>query len=450
MAGLDEYGYTIERAPEIREGMNEQMRAEFGPGIDVSDAAIEGVVIGIVSERIAEVWEATEAVNSSQDPDAATGARQDSLCALTGTQRNAATPSTATLTLTGDTGTLVPSGSTASVTDATTEFATNADATLVALVARANSTAYALGARHKHGDNAYEVVTAGTTAASGGPVGVDPTDAVGELDGTVRWRFMGEGEAAVDVAATATVTGPLFGVAGSIVNIETPVAGWSGVVNLTDAAVGTDIESHEDLRIRREVELSTPGSSPIDALRAEMLDVDGVSSVTVFMNNTNVTDGDGVPAKSVECLVIGGEDQDLWDQLQRSVAAGMGTHGTEEGTATDSSGNVWVQKFSRADELEMYATLTLVVVRGEFPEDGVDQIKAAIVAYGNAQRTGKDAVAWSVGTQASKVAGVLDVTSCFIGTAPSPASSATVAVSPRQLAVFDTSRIIINTSYGVP
>jgi uncharacterized phage protein gp47/JayE len=260
------------------------------------------------------------------------------------------------------------------------------------------------------------------------------------------------GVAAVDVAATCTETGPVIGRSGSIVNIETPVAGWAGVTNLTDATEGVDIESNEDLRIRREVELATPGSSPIDALRAELAALDDVTAVTVFMNTTDATDADGVPPHSVECLVRGGTNQDIFDQLLRSVAAGFATSGDVTGTATDSEGNVHAVAFSRPEEIEVYVVITGEVVEGEYPEDGEEQVQDAIVEYGDAQRTGKNAVASAIGAQPFRagVPGWLDTVTCYIGTAPAPGTSTTIQVSPRQLAVFDTSRITVATTNGVP
>ena len=55
-----------------------------------------------------------------------------------------------------------------------------------------------------------------------------------------------------------------------------------------------------------------------------------------------------------------------------------------------------------------------------------------------------------VAAQAEGVAGVLEVTACYIGTAPAPVTSTTIAISTRQRAVFDTGRITVTTSDGTP
>lgn len=444
--GLTVSGFVAKTQQNIRDEINAAMQVAFGPSVDLSDGSILGQIVGIMSADYAELWDLAQTVNSSTDPDSAVDTALDSICALTGTRRTAAIASKVVLTLTGDDTTLVAAGSQASVSVTGALFGTDADATLAALTAWATTHAYVAGDRRSNGGNCYVCTVAGTSAGSGGPTTED--DAI--TDGTVTWRFIGNGLAAVDAPSTALLTGPTVATSGSIVKIETPVAGWTDVKNLLDAAVGSNIETNEDLRVKREVELAAPGTSPIDAIRSELLDVADVTSVHVFMNTGDATDADGVPPHAVEALVQGGADQAIYDQLLKSVAAGIATTGTSSGTSTDTASNVWAVSFSRPDLLSIYATLTIIVESGTYPEDGDDLLKAALVTFGAAQRTGKNVVASSVGAQAFKVAGVLDVVTCFIGTSPSPGASTTIQVSPRQLALFDTSRIVISKSFGVP
>ena len=107
-------------------------------------------------------------------------------------------------------------------------------------------------------------------------------------------------------------------------------------------------------------------------------------------------------------------------------------------------------KFSRPDEIEIYVIAEILVDPDLFPSDGADQVEAAIVSFGDAQKTGKNAVASSIAAQCFSVAGVLDVTSLFIDTAPAPAASTTIQIALRELAVFDTSRITVNVTTGTP
>lgn len=403
-------------------------------------------MIAIFAERLAECWELAEDVYAAFDPAGSVDDALDMLCAITGTTRDAATYSTTVLTLVGDTGTVVPARW-QSATDSTGSVFTHDEAgTLAALTAWAAATAYIVGDRRSNGGNSYICITAGTSAGSGGPT----TESDDITDNTAHWRFMGNGLAAVDVDATATVTGPVSAVSGDITEIVTPVSGWSSVINLLDATEGANIETDEDLRVKRELEIAAGGDSTIPAITAALLDVTGVTHVRVFYNNTDTTDADGVPPHSVEPLVQGGDADAICAALFASVAGGIGYHGDESGTVTDSEGVEHTIRFSRPEERTIYVDATYTKDPDTYPADGDDQVKAAIVAWGDTLPVGKDVTASRVSAAVFEVTGVIDVTDIDIGVTAAPTTGITVTVTSRQLAVFDTSRITVATSDESP
>jgi hypothetical protein len=351
------------------------------------------------------------------------------------------------LTLTGDNGTSVPAENQASVDGTGDIFETLEAVTLETLDAWVDNTAYVIGDRVTNVDRCYICITSGTSENGG----AGPTSTSDDItDGTAHWRYMGEGDSAADVEAESVETGVVVGNSGTITVIETPVSGWQSVINLEDADLGADIETDESLRIRRELELARAGKSPADAIRADILDVEGVTHATVFYNDTDETDADGVPPHSVEVLVRGGDDQDIWDTLFDSVAAGIRTFGTEEGTTEDSEGTEHPIKFSRPEEIEIYVDVFVTKDPDTYPADGDDQIKEAIVTAGDARGAGLDAVASWVTAQVFSVTGVLDVTGVQIDDAPAPSGSATIPITKRQLAKYDTSRITVTAINGEP
>lgn len=445
--GLTATGFVPKDQGVLLTEMDARLRGRFGDQLNLVDGVIFRMS-RVFTEPVTELWELGQAIVAAYDPDQSVDTAQDAVCAITGTERDEEVASTVELSLTGADATVVPAGSLARITGTELDFETLTDATITTRDPWAASTAYTLGQRRRNVGNVYQVLTPGTSAGSGGPTGTDPATPI--TDGSVIWQFLGVGVGAAVVDAAAVVPGPTEALSGTITTIQTAVSGWTGVFNLLDAEVGRLTETNEDLRIRREEELATAGTSPVDAIRADLLRVAGVTSVTVFNNPTDDTDADGVPPHSVECLVRGGEDQDIFDALLAAVAGGIRTYGSEEGTTEDDEGNEHDVAFSRPDEVLIYIDVVGQYDADLYPPNGDDQIKAAIVAYGDAQKTGRNVDPSAVSAQAFKVAGWLRTTTLELGTAPSPSGTTAITITSRQLAVYDTSRITVASTAGTP
>lgn len=445
--GLLSTGFAPKALDDIKTELEAAFRAAFGESIDLNPQSNFSQIIGVMSERYADLWAQAQGVYNAFSPSDAVGVALDNVAAITGTVREPASPSTVTLIATGTPATVLNTGRVASVAGTGVRFVTTASGTIAAVSAWVNTTAYALGDFVRNGgtQRVYVCTTAGTSAGSGGPT----STASAITDGTVVWRYVGEGTGKAEIAAESEDTGPKVAAAFTLTTIETPVAGWSSVNNLLDAALGTDIETDAALRLRRAEELRTAGRAAVEAIRSAVLDVADVTACTVFENVTDVTDGDGLPPHSVEALVQGGVDADIREALWTNTAAGIRTYGTTSGTHTDSQGIAHTVQFSRPTNVNIYVVVNVTAEEQNWPSDGADQVKAAIVAWGDAQRTGKDVVAAAIVAQTFSVAGVLDATA-YIGTAPAPGTSVTVAIGLRQLAVYDTSRITVNVVYATP
>lgn len=449
--GLTDSGLVIKTLAVIRLELQNALQAAFGASIDLGDKSIFGQIVGILAEREALIWELLEVVVSSQDPDAATGASLDSLCALTGTLRPSATFSTVMLTLTGTPSTVVPSGSQVTTTSTAQNFATDLDATIVSVPNYAAG-AYVPGNRVTSAGNVYQCTVGGTSTAVLVPTTTDADIA----DTPVHWTYLGSGTGAVDQSATAVNVGAVTAVSRDVTTIASSVLGWTSVINVLDATVGSPVATDAALRVLRVQELAGDGNGTVDALLAHLLQLAGVIAVTVFENITDVTDADGMPPHSVEALVrttwspSTSADQILVDTIFASVVAGPATYGSSSGTSTDTQDVAHTVYFSRPIEIPIYVAISITVDPDEYPTDGDAQVANAIVAWANGFSTGKDAVSSGVSAQAFQVDGVLDVTVCNIGLAPSPSTSTTIPISLRQIATFDTSRIAVTSTDGTP
>ncbi len=163
----------------------------------------------------------------------------------------------------------------------------------------------------------------------------------------------------------------------------------------------------------------------------------------------DTTNSDGVPGHSIEAMIEGGADQAIWNALLANVAAGIRTHGTEVGGATDSQGTVHVMKHTRPELIPIYVGITLTKEALDYPSNGNDQVKQAVVTWGNSQKSGKDAVATAIGARSFEVPGVLDATA-LISLSPTPTLAVTLPISLRQRATYDTSHVTITATNGVP
>ncbi len=462
MAGVSATGLVIKTVSDIIDDLNALWRSTFGQLVNVDPRSRNGQIIAALASPLSDVWELAEAVRASIDPDAATGVGLDNVSKLTGTVREPASFSTGTETLTGTPATVVPINRVISVPGTTFKYETQAQVTIAAATAWAPTTAYTVGQRVTNASRIYQCITAGTSAGSGGPTSTS-TDIT---DGTAHWAYVGEGTGVVDVAIKAQGTGVWLGYARTITNIETLVAGWSTAVNLADVTLGADLELDASLRARREEELAGAGGPQVDGIRARVLDVTGVTAVTVFENTTDIT-VDGITPHAVEVLVEGGADVDIRAAIFAAAAGGIETCGNVSGTVTDSTGRARTIKFSRVTTVNVYVKISLTKVPGVagadnassvYPEDGDDAVKAALVTYGDEQKAGRDVEPSVLSAQVvpragniGGVPGVIKVSSVTVSDVDFASCSSTpITLTVRQKAEYDTSRIQVTSVDGVP
>lgn len=446
--GLLSTGFAAKTLEVVRADISDKISNRISASLNLTDKSSIGKLIGIISEALTELWELAEASYGLWDPDSASGDGLRKLSAITGTLALDATRSTVVLTLCGISGSATPLiGTRVAVTSTSLEFETTTESpsTFTAVSAWATATALVAGDRRRTNvggvDRIYQCVSAGTTHASTPPS--DETASV--TDGTATLTYLGRGTGAVDFNAQAVATGPIVAVARDITTIRTPVLDWNTVINIDAATPGVSRETDEELRVRREEEINRLGSSPIDAIRSDILDVAGVTSCVVFQNLTDTTDGDGVPPHSVEVLVQGGDDQDIFDALLDAVAAGIRTHGTETGSAVDDSGNSHVVKFSRPVEVNIYVDIVLKYT-ADYPTNGDALVKDLIVAEGNALDVGRNIVSTHVASWVYGQTGVDEVDPPEIDDAAAPGTTATVVITNRQIARFATGRITVTST----
>lgn len=383
--GLTDKGFIRPTLEEIRESIRQSFRDDFGKGINLDDRSPFGNIVNTMADRFDSLWQVTELLWQSMAPDMATGQALDQLCAINNITRLAAASSQVTLALTGTAGTVLAAGLTVSAPGNTSvKFALDEAVTL----------------------------TGGTDT----------------------------------VTSTCTKTGQISAAAGTLTHIDNPIAGWSTVTNPADAVLGRAVETDSELRLRRLQLLNRKGTATIDGIRAYLLaNVANIIQAHVYENYTSTVDSEGLPPKSIECVVAGGTDQNVADAIWACKPGGIQPYGTSSATAIDSEGNSHTIGFSRPSPISIYVKATLVrntnPSEGDvYPADGDDAVKAAILAFGQDMAVGHDVILSQFYTPINTVAGVFGI-DLRIGTAPNPTGTANITIHPREIASFEEANI---------
>lgn len=385
--GVTPEGFSRPTFQEIRDSLIERAREIYGPVNTGPESGI-GQQIAAQAERENSIWDALEATYLSQYPDSAAGRSLDGAVQLTGISRLPATRTLVQVELTGEPGTVIPQGSQVSTED---------------------------------GDS-FELVTEVT------------------LDGS------GEGA----TQARALETGAVLALAGTLVNIDTPVSGWNGVNNPVDGETGRPVESDPALRLRRLQSLSVTGAGTVEAIRARLLQqVEDVTAVTIIENRTDVEDAEGRPPHSFEAVVSGGIDQDVADLLWEVKPAGIETTGEISVNVDDSQGDIQLISFSRPVQVFIWVRVTLTPNGvGTFPDDPTDATQNAIVEYGETLGVGDNVIFQALfGPVYQAVPGIESLTiEVATGDAETPPDSgdfqpANIGIASNEIALFLQDRV---------
>jgi uncharacterized phage protein gp47/JayE len=385
MAGITATGFERKRLADIKVDIENELKTTFGNGINLDPESVFGQIVGIFAEREDLVWQGLEDVYNSQYPDTAFGVSLDNVAALTGIQRIPARPAVANVTLTGSVGTIIPLGSLVAVPNNGPQFKTLTQT----------------------------VIPSGSS---------------------------------ISVSVESVNTGLITAAAGTITAIVTPITGWNAVTNPLDATPGNEVESDTALRIRREQQLQKSGAATVEAMRASLLTVSGVTQVIIFENTSMVTDLNGLPPKSFQAFVQGGANQAIGNKIWAVKAAGILSYGTITTSVVDSQGITHLINWSRPVEKNIYVIVNLTTNPSKFPVNGATLTRDAILAYGSALEIGDPVIVIpEMIASIASISGILNAT-ILVGLSPNPTGSANIIQNVNEIAKFDSTRITVNVT----
>lgn len=396
MAEITETGVTGKTLVQYRDEITGEYY-NVDPAWNVLPESPDGQVIAIWSEAIANLDEQVQYAYMSRDPSTAIGQALEDIADYAGIRRLDATPSTATVTVSGTNGTIIPAGK------RVRQWITG--------------TLWALDS---------EVTIAGPT----------------------------------DVNVTAVEAGALSAPQGTLTEIADPVAGWQSVTNSDAAALGRNVESDTQLRQRRDLSVALPSQNQVDSIFAAVSNVDGVTQARVYENPEGTTDSRGLLRNSVAVFVQGGEVEDIQSEIVKRKNPGSGMNkdaGFPNAVTQDVEtelGNIVPTTFFRPVLVTVYVEITINTTR--MPETDKDRIADAVEEYASEGYTGSGAGFTQRGfrigetvasgrlyTPVNRIVGDRGfVESIYVGETDPPGAQ-TVSIEFNDLGVFDAENITV-------
>ena len=383
---LDATGLTIKTLDELVTEIQAYLRDNLAQTLNVEEESELGQIIGAFSAQLREALELFQAGFAAQDPAQGSGFGLDQTAALIGTVRDPATRSTDTLSLDLDVGSY-PAG------------------TLIVSV-------------------------------SGSP--------------DVRFENIAEATGlggATSVAMQAQETGPVRANSGTLTVVAETVTGFNSVLSdPADAVIGAAEETDSELRLRRIQEIYRRGSSSVNAIRADLVVLDGVTAVTVIDNDTDAT-VDSRPPHSVEALVLGGDDQEIAEAIFNSKPSGIQAYGTTTESVPDSSGTYHTIRFTRPTPIAIQVRVDASYLTSVYPNNAAAEAALLEAILAKHEETvassgiGKDAVWSQYMGAAARVNGIVDVTALTLNLGTS-----NIVVGSREYTTLDSADVILNVT----
>lgn len=474
MAGLTPQGLEIKSLDDVIVGYQTEAASIFsdlvpaGDVVDVGPNSALGRMIGVVSPSLADVWEVLQQINNAFNPATATGIALDNIVALSGITRLAAQPTRAQVILEGDLNTIVQSpqgkaysSSTQRVFSILSPVTLNMNAASglgIRIAVVADSTVYTLSYSTDNVNFIDASITSGvgateatilaqikakvedlwggifTTYYSGDRlyvVRIDPFQvATFAVTTNIRVEKIRKLGIAVD-----DVVGAFPQEALSIDTISVPIMGWDSVINPVSATTGRLTETDEELRERFRNSKFVQSQNILESILDALRNVEGVSDVVVYENDTDTVDPLGIPAHSFLPIVLGGLPSDVAQAIWENKPVGIPSVGDTTVQIADSQGILHNISFKTPEEVRLYVSMSITDT-GTMPGDAPAQIRQKLVEYADTNYfIGDDVIYSRLYTPVNSIPG-FQVNSLFVGTSPSPTGVANITIDFDQVATL--------------
>jgi len=252
----------------------------------------------------------------------------------------------------------------------------------------------------------------------------------------------------IDVTATCTQPGNFAAGAGTLTAILTPTRGWQSVTNAEDAIPGLPVESDADLRQRQAVSTSLPAMTTLESIYAAIANLSGVGRLMVYENDTDVADGNGIPAHSISAVVGGGDVQQIAAAIASKKSPGTGTYGTTVEVVVDDNGVPDTIRFYELTLVDIKVEVDITAQQGYVSTTG-DALVAAVAAFISGLAIGEDSYLsrlYSPANSGGTGLGATYVVTAIKQARTGPVEPADVAISFNEAAVCAIGDITLNVT----
>lgn len=320
-------GISIPTYNDIYESLRATFQGIYGTDAYIDPDSQDGQLLAIIAKAIADCNDGSVTVYSSFSPATAQGSALSNNVKINGIARAVASNSQVVVTIDGVVGTIITNG----------------------IVADANGNQWDL-----------------------------PSSVVIPLSGSI------------DVTATCTVPGSITAVVGAVNQIITPTLGWQTVTNASEASPGAPVESDAALRQRQTVSVALPSLTVLAGIVGAVQSIVGVTQVKAYENDTNVTDGNGLPPHSISLVVLGGDATAIATAIANKKTPGAYTYGTTLVVVPDSMGIPHDIRFYVPTPKTITVAISVHPLNGGYTSAIGAQIKQALMDYINALTIGDD------------------------------------------------------------
>lgn len=316
---LDENGFKKKTYAELIEEMEAKAREGFGETINLSPRSFLGILIRLYAWFLAIVWQVIEKVYNNSFPGTAEGVSLDRAVRFKGISRNLEEYAYGKVKIRGTPGATIETG-------------------------------FIVGTKN----NIYFETT---------------EDAVLDEIGEAIVEIYAEEKGTQGNVAAGEITEILY---------PDPEVIFE-VINLEPTAGGTDRETDTALYTRYQSYPPNKGSSDLEGIQAELLEIPGVRDAIVSQN-TSMVEKDGIPPKSIAPFVFGGTDLDVAKAIFGRKAGGIQSFGSTVVEVFDSKNIKHYIGFTRPEIIQIYVRVTLTK-KANFPSDGIEIVRAQILNY---------------------------------------------------------------------